>query len=149
MRKQVIVKLGDRHWDSIRDTDNEAMFRVTEHMKKDHDPRVACIGDLVHMKLIFGKGASEGVRVFTEQGFEVEIKDINDIEAIAEMASKGSGKLIGFTTPAGTYDQRQASIKKLALIDALRVAQAVADNEGQLSSKENKLITDHIKLLEG
>ena len=76
MKKQVIVKQGDRVWDSIREKDDQAMYRVTEHMKKDHDPAVARIADLVQWKLIFGKGTSEGTRVFTEQGFEVEVKDI-------------------------------------------------------------------------
>ncbi|MNO13181.1 hypothetical protein D3C76_28090 [compost metagenome] len=76
MRKQVEVKQGDRIWDSIRDTSEQAMYRVTEHMKKDHDPEVVRIAGLVQWKLIFGKGTSEGTRVFTEHGFEVEIKDV-------------------------------------------------------------------------
>lgn len=81
MKKQVIVKQSDRVWDSIKDTDDVAMFRVTEHMKKDHDPDVVRIADLVQWKLIFGKGASEGTRVFTEQGFQVEVKDVGNQNA--------------------------------------------------------------------
>lgn len=77
MTTQVIVKHGDRVWDSIKPSGDTAMYRVTEHMKKDRDPQVARIADLVQWKLIFGKGTDEGKRVFEEHGFTVEIRMVS------------------------------------------------------------------------
>lgn len=73
MSVQVVVKLGDRHWDSIRETSDQAFYRISEYMLKDHDPKVARVGDLVKWKLVFGQPC---LHIFSEFGFEVETKKL-------------------------------------------------------------------------
>ena len=80
MSVQVVVKQGDRTWDAIRETDDSAMFRVSEHMKKDATQGVAAIGDLVQWKLIFGKGVQVAKELLEAKGFEVTIKELNQGE---------------------------------------------------------------------
>lgn len=75
MRYQVVVKLGDRVWDSIRDTPERALFRVCEHMKKD-DPHVVHIASLAQTDLIFGKDIKLAVSNFEDAGFSIVIKEI-------------------------------------------------------------------------
>lgn len=77
MKVQVIVKKDDRVWDAIRDTDEVAMFRVTEHMKKDHNPVVNSVGDLAQWKLLFGKGITVATDLMEAHGFTVEVKNVN------------------------------------------------------------------------
>lgn len=76
MKKQAIVKQGDRVWDSIRDQDDQALFRVSEHMMKDHDSNVVTVGKLINWRLIFGKGVAAAKVILEREGFTLEVKDI-------------------------------------------------------------------------
>jgi hypothetical protein len=51
---QVIAIHGDREWDSIRDTDRQALHKVAEYMTKDYDSEVVSVGKMIKDKLIFG-----------------------------------------------------------------------------------------------
>lgn len=80
MPVQVIVTKDDRVWDSIKETGDQAMFRVTEHMKKDHEQEIAAFGDLVQWKMIFGKGIEIATKVLNEHDFNVQVKELNQGE---------------------------------------------------------------------
>lgn len=79
MAYQVIVTHvdDDRTWDSIRDTDRQALYQVATYMAKDSDSAVAHTGRCVCNGLVFGE-VVEGIkeRLFTNMGFELEIKYI-------------------------------------------------------------------------
>ena len=76
MRTQVIVKLTDCVWDSIKDSPLNALFRVAEHMENDQDLLAKATGKRVKRVLIFGKGVDGAQAVLEQEGFSLEIKQI-------------------------------------------------------------------------
>lgn len=79
MAYQVIVTHDDddRTWDSIRDTEREALYQVATYMKSDADSAVAFTGRAVCNRLVFG-AAIEAIKqdMFTNVGFSLVIKHI-------------------------------------------------------------------------
>lgn len=73
MAYQVIVLDNDaRSWDSIRDTEREALFKVCEYMRNDHDINTQYVGRQIAMALIHGKATGE----ITVQGYTINFKYI-------------------------------------------------------------------------
>lgn len=70
----VIIGYKDRIWDSISDTQEQALMRISEHLKKDYDAKVVAIGDNLQWKLIFNNPAME---MLESHGFIVEIRELN------------------------------------------------------------------------
>jgi hypothetical protein len=52
----VVTDADDRSWNSIRDTDRQALFKVAEYMTQGSDEHIAYIGRLISSRLIFGVG---------------------------------------------------------------------------------------------
>lgn len=79
MAYQVSVKHedDDRVWDSIRDTDRQALHQVGLYMARDEDSAVAHTGRLVCNGLVFGEVVeSIKERLFVNTGFTLTIKYI-------------------------------------------------------------------------
>lgn len=73
---QVVVSHDGRVWDSIRDTEREALYKVSEYMKRDLNCFVAGAGSRVQSALIFGFGVPEVSSRLEQNGFKLVIKYI-------------------------------------------------------------------------
>lgn len=73
---QVIANHGDREWDSIRDTDRQALHKVADYMKKDYDSNVVAVGHMIQDKLIFGHNVTAIIEQSRLAGVEILVKYI-------------------------------------------------------------------------
>lgn len=68
----IVVDKEGRSWDSIRDTEAKALFKVSEYMKNDYDSDVQSVGREIRSALIFGKATGE----ITAEGYTINFKYI-------------------------------------------------------------------------
>lgn len=73
---QVIANHGDRVWDSIRDTDRQALYKIAEYMKKDDDSNMVAVGNMIQGKLIFGHNFTSIIEQARLSGVEITVKYI-------------------------------------------------------------------------
>lgn len=71
---QVVLKINDRVWDSIRDSEDAALFRVCDHIKKDYCSHVAVVGELAQYKLMSDTDLTDVKHFLEEQGFEIRVQ---------------------------------------------------------------------------
>lgn len=76
MSFQVIVSYNDQSWDSIRDTDRQALHKVAEYMKQDSESHVVAVGNLIQEKLIFGHSMETIRDILNDQKFVLIVKYI-------------------------------------------------------------------------
>lgn len=73
---QVIVKYGDKSFDSIRDTDRQALHKVADYMKQDADSIVVMCGHVIQDKLVFGHSVESITALIKVSDFELLVKYI-------------------------------------------------------------------------
>lgn len=76
MAYQAIANQDDRSWDSIRDGEREALFKVAEYMSKDIDSEVVMAARTIKSKLIFGIDIETIKQLLQAEGFTITIKYI-------------------------------------------------------------------------
>lgn len=76
MAYQAIATQDDRSWDSIRDGEREALFKVAEYMSKDIDSEVVMAARTIKSKLIFGIDIETIKQLLQAEGFTITIKYI-------------------------------------------------------------------------
>lgn len=73
---QVIANHGDREWDSIRDTDRQALHKIADYMKKDYDYNMVAVGNMIQDKLVFGHSVVSIIEQVRLSGVEILVKYI-------------------------------------------------------------------------
>lgn len=73
---QVIANQHDREWNSIRDTDRQALQKVAEYMKKDYDSNMVAVGNMIQDKLVFGHSVTSIIEQARLTGVEIQVKYI-------------------------------------------------------------------------
>lgn len=77
MSYQAIVSDEEgRVWDSIRDTDRQALHKVADYMKRDSDSFVVAIGHVIQDKLVFGHSVETINDALVNSKFTLTIKYI-------------------------------------------------------------------------
>lgn len=73
---QVIANQDDREWDSIRDTDRQALHKMADYMKKDYDSNMVAVGNMIQDKLVFGHSVTSIIEQARLIGVEIQVKYI-------------------------------------------------------------------------
>ena len=76
MKVQVVVKQGERRWDSIRSSVDAALHQIGVYMAKDNDEIVRSIGNILTQHLIAFGSSNAAIEHLVYMGFEVETKRI-------------------------------------------------------------------------
>lgn len=77
---QVIVKHGDRTWDSIRGSEDMALYQVGIYMEKDDDLTTYIIGRGIADRISTNKPIDSVKEWLASSGYEVIVKPLNQGE---------------------------------------------------------------------